>query len=391
MKPYVPPLGKARVAIASSVTAMPPRAENVAAAFGGVLAEPIHALSAFPAVDLAAMDGYAVAGEGPWRVRRDVHSAGTSNGDPLGPGWAVKIATGAHVPDGADTVVRDEYVYYVGPSTAPFINRTERWPHRDDVRRKGECWYEGALLAPAGARVTAAVVSTALSAGVDEVVARGPLRARVLLTGDEIRAECPSPGFTRDTIGPILPTVLGQMDVDCVGVATVTDRPGQLTQALAEATDVELVIVVGSTGRGAADHLRQSLAALSAATVVDGIAMRPGGSQLTAGLPDGRVMLGLPGNPLAAVASLLATGPVLVDALTGRRDRVPLFGIIDDLTVLREYTRLLPVAQRSNGRWTVSKPGSTAHLAGLIGADALAVVHPGHEFDTHVELLALRT
>jgi molybdopterin molybdotransferase len=346
------------------------------------------ARSALPAVNLSAMDGYAVAGDGPWWVRGDVHHAGSDGGAALVRGSAVRIATGARVPDGADTVIRDEYLNVIeGPGTAA-LARSEGSPCRDDVRRRGECWESGALLAHSGTRVSTAVHSTALSAGVDHLTVRGPVRALVVLTGVEIVRDGPRPGHTRDTLGPILPIVLGALDIRCVDLSYSGDSQRQLRRLLVEIADVDVVVAVGSTGRGAADHLRAALAALGAVTLVDGIAMRPGGSQLTAVLPGGRVVLGLPGNPLAAITSLLATGPAIVDALTAREDRVPLFGYLDDpadLTLQR--TRLLPVAQQANGRWKVAPSTSTAHLAGLIGAGALAVVPAGCDTTARVELL----
>ena len=137
-------------------------------------------------------------------------------------------------------------------------------------------------------------------------------------------------------------------------------------------------MLVGATGRGVADHLRPALERLGARVVIDGVRVRPGGSQLVAELPDGRVLLALPGNPLAAVCAAATTGRALVDALTGRQ-RTPvtaeLAGLADVANPNR--ARILPAWPVGTGGWRLADRVRTAHLADLAGAPALAVVPEG--------------
>ncbi|MBF6426946.1 molybdopterin biosynthesis protein [Nocardia cyriacigeorgica] len=358
---------------------------------GATLAEPLITTTALPRVDTAAMDGYAVCGAGPWVLRDDTRVAGTHGGRPLEYGQAVRIATGAPTPAGSTAVVRDEFIRTSMLSGDTLLARDPDAPARDDTRRRGENWHPGTELATAGTRVSAAVISAALSAEVHSVAVRGPLRADVLITGSEIRAEGPlTPGQTRDSIGPVLPGYLRACDIETTHVWRLDDCRDLLRSWFALRSEADLVVVVGATGRGAADHLRALLTELRAEILINGLAIRPGGSQLVALLPDGRVLLALPGNPFAAIAALLITGPAIVDARTARTPAEPLRGRIADSAGTHETsTRVVPVCQQPGGVWQATGPVHTPHLASLIAAQALALLPPRSGRGTLVELVPL--
>ncbi len=358
---------------------------------GATLAGPLTTATALPRVDTAAMDGYAVCGSGPWVLRDDTRVAGTHGGRPLESGQAVRIATGAPAPAGSTAVIRDEFISTSTLSGETLVIRDPDAPVRDDTRRRGENWAPGARLAAAGTRVSGAVVSAALSAEMHAVPVRGPLRADVLITGSEIRAEGPlTPGQTRDAIGPVLPGYLRACDIETTHVWRLDDCRELLGSWFALRSDAELVVVVGATGRGAADHLRALLSGLGAEILIDGLTIRPGGSQLVALLPDGRVLLALPGNPFAAIAALLITGPAIVDARTARTPTEPLRGRIADSSGTQDrHTRVVPVCQQPGGVWHSTGPVHTPHLASLISAQALALLPPKSGRGTLVELIPI--
>ncbi len=129
---------------------------------------------------------------------------------------------------------------------------------------------------------------------------------------------------------------------------------------------------------------------IGAHILIDGVRMRPGGSQIVARLADGRVLLALPGNPLAAIAATLVTGRSVVRALTGRRPSPPLRGwILDAAAPDRELTRVVPAWQVDGGVWRTNGAVSTPHLADLLGAHALALLPPGVGRGSLVEILPL--
>ena len=381
-------LDEAREAVRRHIAPLPVRDVAVPDAVGGALASPMVASEPLPRVDVSAMDGYALAGEPPWRLRADVGYAGGARPDGLHPGEAVRIATGAHVPDGADSVLRDEYAR----ASDGALDADRAPPPGTDIRRSGEDWPRGHLLAEARTPVTPALVSLAASADVATIEARGPVRALVVVTGDEIRRDGPlRPGQTRDSLGPALPMFLSHNGIHTVRSAHLRDTAGGFDEVIRAVTDADLLVVVGATGGGAADQLRGALQRAGATVVVPRLACRPGGSTVVAVLPGGRVVLGLPGNPFAAIASLSVLTPALVDALTGRArrpvTRVPLHNAA---AVTTDRTRFAPATLTAAG-WVAATSVRTAHLGGLVDADAFAIVPAAARDDDLVELVDSRS
>ena len=383
-------IDEARAAIRESLTPLPVREAGLIEAIGATLAAPLVAADALPRFDVSAMDGYAVAGPGPWRLRTEIRYAGSSADLALADGEAVQIATGAHVPPGSTAVIRDEYIEVATDPGGPLRRRPDA-PVRDDTRRRGEDWQPGHHLAESGVAVTPAIVSAAASAEVGVAAVRGPVRAYVVVTGDEIRRDGPlQHGQTRDALGPILPEVLRHCGVRTVADTHLRDTADGFDELLHDVRDTDVLVVVGATGGGAADQLRSALSRAGARTLVGRVRCRPGGSQVTAVLPDGRVVLGLPGNPLAAVATVLTMLPAIVDGLTARTPIVPTTGPVSNAAEAgTSVTRIVPVARQIDGTWRADTAVRTAHLAGLIGREALALLPPDPVDGQTVELLSL--
>ncbi len=380
-------LDEARELLRANLPRLPIRIVPRSEAGGATLADALVTRAALPRFDVSAMDGYAVSGPGPWALRSDVGYAGGQRPTGLQPGEAVRIATGAHLPEGATSVLRDEFVEFRQPHE---IARTTDAPIRDDRRRRGEDWLPGTQLASAGTPVTPAVVSAAASGEIDTLRVRGPVRAHVVVTGDEIRRDGPlREGQTRDSISPVIAGFLAACAISQVRQAHLRDTELAFDELFDAATDVDLIVVVGATGSGAADQLRAALARAGATVFVQRVRIRPGGSQVCAALADGRVVLGLPGNPFAALATLLAMGPAIVDGLTDRVPQVPLRAWLHAGAAPGGPVRILPARRRPDGSWAADGSVRTAHLAGLIGRDGLAVVPPGAPAGALVEILEL--
>ncbi|WP_332838664.1 molybdopterin-binding protein [Nocardia bovistercoris] len=378
--------------VRAEITPLPVRLALLSSVLGATLAEPIVAGTAFPRVDTAAMDGYAVNGDGPmWLLRSEVRVAGRSGGRDLDLDCAVRIATGATTPRGTTAVLREEHVVRTTAAGREAIAVAPDVPVKDDTRRRGEHWAGGAELVAVGTAVSAAVMSVAASAESPVLGVRGPVSADVLVTGDELCTSGPlSMGQTRDSLSPVLPEYLRACGIVCQSVLRLDDDPESLRDWFSASRTPPLMVVVGGTGRGAADHLRAVLAELGARVVLDGVAMRPGGSQLLAVLPGGRVVLCLPGNPFAAIVALLVTGPAIVDALTARVPRARLRGrIVGRFAVDARRTRVVPVRQVSGGVWQSMGSPQTPHLGDLVTAHALALTGPASVDGGLAELLVL--
>ncbi|MEU7628546.1 NTP transferase domain-containing protein [Nocardia sp. NPDC049220] len=369
----------------SRLTAYPADLRSVS---GATLAGPLTAAAPLPRFDVSAMDGYAVAGNGPWRLRRDIGFAGGQRPVGLVSGEAVRVATGAHVPDGTTGVLRDEFAHTADDT----LHRLPDTPLRDDIRHHGEDREIGDLVAPEGTPVTAALVSAAASVEVTTALVRGPVRARIVMTGDEIRGEGPlQAGQTRDSLGPILPDLLSWYGIRSTDHVHLRDTPHGFDELLADAPDRDLLVVVGATGGGAADQLRAALARADARILVRRLRLRPGGSTVIAELASGTTVLGLPGNPFAAVAALMTMAPAIVTGRTGAVPARPLRGPLRNAAaVAGPIPRIVPVRVADEGGWVGDPATRTAHLGGLIDRDGLVVVGEHAVDDAIVEFLPLR-
>ncbi|MFC0624605.1 molybdopterin molybdotransferase MoeA [Kribbella deserti] len=357
-----------------------PRAVPLAQALGTVLAEPLIAPAAFPPCDRSAMDGYAVRGPGPWMVIGTIRAGSNSPGR-LTDGQAMAVVTGAAVPLGTYAVLPDEDVLREGDRVHGTVG-----PKRH-IRYAGEECRAGEVLLPAGTPIRAAVLGHAAALGLDHLTVIPRPRVAALVTGDElVTSGMPGPGRTRDAIGPMLPGLLHQ--ATALPLRRVPDSRQRLVTALAGA-EADLILVSGSSAAGPADHLRPALDSLGASLLVDGVACRPGHPQALAILPDGRLVIGLPGNPLAALTAFLT---LAVPAIAGLRGEplafLPTAPIRGGLDCHPASTRLVPVRLRDGAAEPVGHGGS-AMLRGVAMADALAVVEPGPATAITARLLPL--
>ncbi len=360
----------------------------LADALGTVLAEDLHARGDVPAADASAMDGYAVRGPGPWAVRGRV-LAGGAPAPGLGDGDAVEVATGAVVPAGTERVLPVEVVD-VAQGTVRLAGAP---PARDHVRPRGEECTAGDLLLAAGRRVGPGVLGLAASTGSDTLLVRARPRVAALLTGDElVTSGLPVPGQVRDAVGPLLPGAVTSLGGDLVALERCGDGPDELSRTLARLapTGCDVLLTCGMAGSGPADRLRPWLDRSGAVLVVDGVVVRPGHPMVLARLPDGRPLVGLPGNPLAAVAALLTLLGPLLSGMTVTVDAVPARApLVGWEHRGRPATALVPVRRREDGAVVPSGPSGSAQLRGLGAADAVAVVAPGWAGGDEVELLPL--
>lgn len=362
----------------------PARTEEVplADAVGRTLATAVDAKSPLPGADTSAMDGFAVAGPGPWRIVGRV-LAGEPPYAAITHGTAVEVMTGAVVPSGT-VVVPYEQCRRDGFVVDAVVGA------KDHIRRAGEDARPGEQLLPAGRVVTAAGVGLLAQAGLDSVVVFRSPRVRILVTGDEVApAGRPAPGQVRDALGPLVDGLV----VDAGGVVDgrryLADDADGLAAQLHPDDDVEVLVVTGSSSRGAADHLRRVLHRDGVRILVDGVACRPGHPQLLAALPGGRWVVGVPGNPFAGLVAGITLLRPLLYGLAGRPEPVPMrLPLIGTAEPIPGVTRLVPVTARADGAVVV--PGArSASLRAAAVADALAVVDSDWTPGTPADLVFL--
>ncbi|OAN81286.1 molybdopterin molybdenumtransferase MoeA [Jannaschia sp. EhC01] len=293
----------------------------LADACGRILAGPVCANSARPAFDNSAMDGYALdstslTGAGPWRLDVTARiAAGQMAYSWLEPGTAAQIFTGAPIPRGADAVVMQEQV----EARDGKIFLTRKPPAHAHIRAAGEELAAGAVVVPAGRRMTARGIAACAAAGVGTVRVRRRIRVALLVTGDEVTApgQALNPAGIWDVNTPMLGALIAMPGIDLVAVDTGKDNRAALRQQLGRlAKCVDLIVTTGGISVGEEDHVRPALNDLGVKTLFSGVAMKPG-KPVSFGQLASALWLGLPGNPLSAFVTWQLFGTVLCAALCG--------------------------------------------------------------------------
>ncbi|WP_257895149.1 molybdopterin molybdotransferase MoeA [Streptomyces anulatus] len=397
---------RARAAAARAGRAGPPATIRLPLdrALGHVLAEALGALTDLPSFDTSAMDGWAVAGPGPWAFGSGAGLlAGRGPATALPDGAAVRIATGARVPPDTTAVIRSEHAH--ADEAKGLLHALRPVVAGQDIRPRGQECRSGEQLVPAGTVVTPAVLGLAAAAGYDALPAVPRPRVDILVLGDELLASgLPHDGLIRDALGPMLGPWLRALGAEVSGPRRLGDDAEALREALTD-SDADLIVTTGGTASGPVDHVHPVLAALGAELLVDGAAVRPGHPMLLArlpvpgqsrGTPDGPYLVGLPGNPLAAVSGLLTLAEPLLAGLAGRPAQDAYRALVHaEVHGHPHDTRLVPVvhrAGRAGGRDHVAPLhyNGPAMLRGIAAADGLAVVPPGGvRSGTEVEILDL--
>ncbi|MER7314499.1 MULTISPECIES: molybdopterin molybdotransferase MoeA [Streptomyces] len=346
-------------------------------ALGHVLAEAVVALTDLPSFDTSAMDGWAVAGPGPWAVRMgEGLLAGRGEGEPLLDGQAVRIATGARIPAEATAVIRSEHARF--DEVKGLLHATRAVVPGQDIRPRGQECRSGDQLLPVGTVVTPPVLGLAAAAGYDALVAVPLPRVDVLVLGDELlTAGLPQGGRIRDALGPMLGPWLRSLGAEVSAPQRLGDDAEALRRALTT-SDADLVLTTGGTAAGPVDHVHPVLAEIGAELLVDGVSVRPGHPMLLARLVDGGpYVVGLPGNPLAAVAGLMTLAEPLLRGIAGRPAQDSYHPPVrEEVRGHPLDTRLIPVVHRADSVMPLHYSGP-AMLRGIAAADGLAVVPPG--------------
>ncbi len=345
-----------------------PQTTAIGVASGRVLAAPIHARSAVPGFDNAAMDGYAITGAGPWTITGRALAGKSVAPSTLRPGTAVEIGTGAPVPAGCEAVLPYEACNRDGSVVAGTVGLR---PH---IRRTGEDVRPGDLIVAAGRIVTATVAAAAVQAGVDDVSTHRPPTVTLLVTGDEvITSGTPGPGQVRDSFTGLVSAVTSRAGGVLHTSHTVRDDPNLLRAALEDA-DTDAIVVSGSSSAGAADHLHNILDEQQATWHVRGVACRPGHPQALAVLPDGRWLISLPGNPFAGLVAVLTLLEPLLRTLAGKQQcPLPITAVTGTVPATPCGVRIVPIRFGEAAMQIIATNGS-AGLHGVAAADGLAVL-----------------
>jgi len=348
------------------------------AAHGRICAADLAAQEAVPPWPASAMDGYAVAADTltahePVRLPVSARITAGTIPESLRPGTAARIFTGAPLPPGADTVVRQEDTRQDGA----FIV-IERWPsQRSNVRPAGEDLERGDLVVATGTRLGPAAVGLLATAGASAVSVQEPLRVAIVTTGDELvpAGAARRGGRIHDSNGPMLVALVAELGARSERTVQVEDQPDRIRDALlAAAAAADLVITTGGVSAGEEDHVRAVLEA-SGWLAPWRVHMKPG-KPITFGRLGAIPVLGLPGHPVAAFVGFTLFAAPALRHYQGRTTvfpgplRLPLATPLHDHDSRERWLRV----QRSASGLIVHPLQKAAVLHPVVWADGLARV-----------------
>jgi molybdopterin molybdotransferase len=295
------------------------------AADGRILAEDVIALVDLPPFDNSAVDGYAVRFDDLTdRSQMPVIgrlAAGAPATDPLPPGTARRIFTGAALPPGADTVFMQEDVRVDEQGCVHFPAGLRRGantrPHGEDVAR-------GACALPRGRRLRPQDLGLAAALGLHRLPVRQLVRVALFSTGDElVEPGTPMAEARRyDSNRVLLAALLRRAGADVRDLGILADRQDAIAEALAgAAADNDLVITSGGVSAGEEDHVKAAVETVGQLSFWR-LAIKPG-RPVAMGIVRGVPFVGLPGNPVAAFVTFAHVARPLIDALGGAPIEAP--------------------------------------------------------------------
>ena len=297
-------------------------------AFGRILAEPVLADRDYPPFDRSTRDGFAVrAGDAQRPGARlncvgELRAGGHWEGTVL-PGQCVEIMTGAAVPRGADSVVMIEHIQRESQT----ITLQRAVQKGDHVVPRGSEAREGTLLVAPRTRMGYAELALAAQAGAARLEVFSAPRLAILSTGDEVvdaRAK-PGPLQVRNSNGISIEILARTAGAQTIQLGNAPDEKGALRVAIERGLEQDILVLSGGVSMGKYDLVEQVLADLGAEFHFTGVEIRPGRPAVF-GTCRGKLVFGLPGNPVSTMVTFELFVLPAVDVFSGASPRpLPVF------------------------------------------------------------------
>lgn len=368
----------------------------VSDALGYVLAEEIRSDRAYPPFNRSTRDGYAVRASeaGPGMVIRcdGEIKAGDAVPEKLAPGSCVQIMTGAAVPVGADAVVMVEFTAREGDAIT-FQRETKAG--QNIVPRGSEAGAGDRALLP-GMRLGFAELAIAAQVGAAHVRCYKKPRVAILSTGDEVVpiTDVPGPFHIRNSNSVSLGAQVRLAGGEPVLLGNAGDRADDLGAKIEQGLREDMLVLSGGVSMGKYDLVEGVLKSMGAEFYFDAVAVRPG-KPTVFGRVRGKLVFGLPGNPVSTMVTFLLFAIPAIDVLSGAKARpLPLVQatLAESLHEKPGLAHFLPARVEwagQQGRVTALKWQGSGDIAALSRANCFLAVSPDAQDIAEGELVSV--
>ncbi|MCM3790902.1 molybdopterin molybdotransferase MoeA [Domibacillus indicus] len=353
-------------------------------AYGRILAEPVRASHDVPPFDRSPYDGFAVrsadtkgaSGESRVEFRVIDHiGAGAVSPHTVGAGEAVRIMTGAPLPDGADAVVMLEQTVI----TEDTFTIRKPFEPLENVSLRGEDAQEGELIVEAGTFIQPGVIAVLATFGYAQVrVAKKPV-VGLLATGTELVDvhEPLAPGKIRNSNGPMIAAQLARMGIECRLLGSLPDdEDACFDMVKAAINECDAVITTGGVSVGDFDFLPAVYARLGAEVLFNKVQMRPGSVTTVAHARD-TFLFGLSGNPSACFVGFeLFVRPALLSMMGSGRPYLP----YEKAVLAADFKKPNPFNRFVRAVYTSTPSGAVVSPAGFNKSNSVTSIARGNAF-----------
>ncbi|WP_313890873.1 gephyrin-like molybdotransferase Glp [Psychrobacillus sp.] len=363
---------------------MPIKEIELAKSYGYILAEPIIAKHDVPSFSNSPYDGFAIRSQdsigasGTNRITFQVIDhigAGQVSGKKLEALEAVRIMTGALVPEGADAVVMLEQA---GESENSFSIRKPFSP-LENISLQGEDAKLGEVLIPSGTIIHPGTIALLATFGYAKVKVRTKPKVGIICTGTELVQvhEDLQPGKIRNSNGPMIEAQLERIGIEAYSYGMLSDDLDSCYELVKTALDeMDCLITTGGVSVGDFDFLPDIYARLDAEVLFNKVAMRPG-SVTTAAVANGKILFGLSGNPSACYTGFeLFTKPAIQTMMGNKQPYLPYTKAI----LLEEITKPNPFSRFIRSIYAFNGTEATVVSAGFNKSNAVTSIAKGNAF-----------
>ena len=381
---------EARRAIMADLRLLPIKEIPLNEAFWHFAASDIRSPYDHPLFHNSAVDGYAIRWDQrqpEWIVKGEA-PAGSIPSTSIGIGECMRIFTGGMLPEGADTVVMQEFVQRTGDK---IVHSDKGLECGANVRLQGEHIKKGDVVIGRGEQVTAPAAGLLASVGVGSLKVHERPFISVVITGDEF-SNVAAPGKIFNSNDVMLAAALRSTGITPRTFHAMDDAE-ELENTLRQALSVsDVVITTGGVSVGEHDHVRSAVIRSGATPIFHKVAQKPGKPMLFA-MHEGRPIFGLPGNPRAVMVLFWEYVLPAIHAMMGSRTPGPVIHtlpIASDVQLKGERSEFR-AARVVNGSVELLADEGSHMLAGLLDADCLVFfpqsarsVKAGSEVEVHL-------